>query len=120
MGRTGVAEVVARLLDALRKRFLSLTNPDAWVVILLVWLVSTFGVADLGSEVGGFLLDKIADASKVGKLRVGINVHLNNTVADCGLDLLLRRARATMEDEEERLGIWLLDFLGRVYLVLAK
>ena len=44
-------EVVESDLNALRHGLLSLTNPDAGVVVLLVRLVFAFGVADLGLEV---------------------------------------------------------------------
>jgi hypothetical protein len=44
-------------------------------------------------------------ADEISKLGVGVNIHLDNTVVDGGVDFLLSRAGSTMEDkvpEEER------------------
>lgn len=39
------------------------------------------------------------DAGKVCELSIGVDVHLDNTVIDCGFDFIRGRAGATMEDE---------------------
>ncbi len=49
--------------------------------------------------------------NKVRELSVGIDVHLNNTVVDSGLDLVWGRARATMENEVPSTTI-----LGKIHL----
>ena len=38
-------------------------------------------------------------------IQTGVHVHLDNTIVNGSLDFLLRRARATMEDEEARKNI---------------
>ena len=42
------------------------------------------------------------DTGKVSELSVGVDVHLDNAVLDGSLDLLLGRARATVENQEAR------------------
>lgn len=42
------------------------------------------------------------DTSEVGELGVGVDVHLNNTVGDSSLDLLLGGTGATVENEVPR------------------
>ena len=44
--------------------------------------------------------DAHPDPNEVSKLSVGVDVHLDNTMPDGSLDLLLRRAGAAVEDEE--------------------
>lgn len=61
-----------------------------------------------------------ADAGKVCELGVGVDVHLDDAVDDGGVDFLLARARATVEDEVERLCNLATELLGRVLLVLAQ
>ena len=95
-----VAEVGAGLLDAGGEGLFALADPDAGVVELLVGLVCALGVADLGLEVAGLGLDKVADAGEVGELGVGVDVHLDDAILDGGLDLLLGRTGATVENEE--------------------
>merc|ERR1712194_998285 len=90
-------------LDALHHRSLALTEPLAWVVVALVRLVFALGVADLALEIALLGLVEVEQALPVGPLRVGVDVHLDDAMADGRLDLLWRRARAAVEDEEERL-----------------
>jgi hypothetical protein len=65
-----------------------------WVLtrieILLVGLILTIGVADLGLEVVLLVEYVITDTFKIGVLRIGIEVDLNNAIADGGQKLLLR------------------------------
>ena len=65
---------------------------------LLVGLASTLGVADLGLEVAGLVLDEVTDTSKVCELSIGIDIHLHYTINDSRLDLVFRRARSAVED----------------------
>ena len=67
---------------------------------LLIGLVRSLGVADLGLEVTRLVLDVIADTREVRELSVGVDVHLHHAVADGGGDLLLSGTRSTVEDEE--------------------
>ena len=58
-GTSGL-EVVEALRHPLRHGLLTLTNPDSGVVLLLVGLVLTPGVADLGPEVVDVVEDVVA------------------------------------------------------------
>ena len=40
------------------------------------------------------------DSNQVGELGISVDVHLHDTIADGSLDLVLRRTRSTVEDEE--------------------
>ena len=53
----GSVEVVKRGSDTLGHGLLTLTDPDTGVVVLLVGLVVTVGVTDLGLEVARLVLD---------------------------------------------------------------
>lgn len=63
------------------------TYPDARIVLLLVGLVLTLGVSDLGLEVVDVLGDKVTDTAEVGPLEISIEVDLYNTVGDGDLEL---------------------------------
>ena len=89
--------------------------------ILLVRLVSTVRVADLGHEVVLVLEHVVTDALGVGVLQVGVEVDLADAVGDGVEVLLLAGAGAAVEDEEDGLLV-VLDalLLGDVLLVLAQ
>jgi hypothetical protein len=53
----GSVEVLKRNSDALGHGLLALADPDTGVVVLLVGLVVTVGVADLALEVAALVLD---------------------------------------------------------------
>ena len=76
-------------MRALDHRLLSSPDPDPGIVVLLVGLVFTLGVADLTLEVSLVLLVEEPEAVPVGPLGVGVDVHLDDAVLDGGLDLLL-------------------------------
>lgn len=78
-----VTEVLASLLDTGRQGLFALTDPDTGVVVLLVGLVGTFGVTDLGLEVVLLGEDKVADTGKVSPLGVSVDVP-TRTLASCG------------------------------------
>ena len=50
---SGGLEVIEGNLDTGRESLLSLTDPHTGVVVLLVWLVGTVGVTNLGHEAEG-------------------------------------------------------------------
>ena len=68
--------------------------------LLLIGFVGPVGVADLGHEVVLLVEDKVADTSQVRPLRVGVDVHLDDTIDDGLADLVLGRAGTTVEDQE--------------------
>jgi len=115
-----VAQIHTCFLDTRCKRLLTLADPDTGVVELLVGLVSSLGVTDLGQEVILLLENEVSDPSQVGELGVGINVHLDNTVIDGSVDLFFGRARASVEDKVEGFLFCATELLASVGLVLAK
>ena len=54
-------------------------------------------------EVAALGLDVVADTGEVGPLHVGVEIDLDDTVADGVLVLLKSGAGATVEDEEDGL-----------------
>lgn len=99
-GVLGVEDLQS-LLDAGLHGLLTLTNPDAGVVVLLVGLVSAVRVADLRVEVLDLAGDVVTDTAQVGPLQVSVEVDLDDTVADGLLELGVAGAGATVEDEED-------------------
>jgi hypothetical protein len=113
-------EVLKGLLNTLAHGLLTLANPDAGVEELLVGLVGTLGVTDLGHEVVLVLEDEVTDTGQVGVLHVSVDVDLDDTVADGLLELGLGGAGATVEDEEDGLVGLGAGLLGDVLLVLGE
>lgn len=101
-------------------RLLSLTDPHAGVGVLLVGLVSAIGVTDLGLEVVLVLEEVVTMTGHVRPLGVRVNVHLDYSVLNSSLDLLLGRARSSVEDEVDREGVLRLELLVGVRLVLGE
>ena len=116
----GGVEVLKSNLGTLAHGLLTLTNPDTGIEVLLVGLVSTIGVTDSRLEVVLLVLDVVTDTGKVGVLHVSVDVDLDDTIADGLLVLCLRRARATMEDEENGLVGLRAELLLDVLLVLGE
>lgn len=48
---TGSVEILESLGDTLRHGFLTLADPDTRIEVFLVWLVLSFGIADLLHEI---------------------------------------------------------------------
>ena len=96
-------EVIQSVLDTLAHGLLTLTDPHARVKELLVGLLLALWVANGALQVGLLVLHKVTDTGQVGVLRVGVDIHLDHTVANGLLVLVLRRARASVEDEEDGL-----------------
>lgn len=96
------------------------TYPDTRVVLLLVGLVVTLGVSDLGLEVVDVLGDIVTDTREVGPLEISIEVDLYDTVGNGDLELRDGRPGTTVEDEESGLVILSLELLLEVGLVLAE
>jgi hypothetical protein len=94
-----VSKIDASLPNSLRQGLFTLPNPNSGVVLLLVGLVGSLGVTDLRHEVVFLGKDKVSDTGQVGELGVGVDVHLDNTVLDGSVDLLLGRTGSTVEDE---------------------
>jgi hypothetical protein len=102
--RAGGVEVGEGLLQALGHAHLGGADPHARVVELLVRLVLAVGVADLALQVALVLEVELADAVPVGPLGVGVDVHLDDAVADGLADFLLGGAGAAVEHEVQGVG----------------
>lgn len=116
---TSSVKVLQSLLDTLAHGPLTLTHPHAGVEELLVGLVLTLRVTDGLHKVVLLAEDVVTDTGQVGVLHVGVQVDLDNTVANGLLVLVLRGAGATVEDEEDGLvllGASLLLDVGLVAL----
>lgn len=131
-------EVLKTLGNTDRHGLLTLTNPDygtlvsiqllagrwscltSWVEVLLVWLILSVWVADLLADVVLLRQDVVADAGKVSVLQIGIEVDLDDTVADGIGELLLGGTGSTVEDKEDWLVLLGSDRLLDVLLVLAE
>ena len=81
--------MLAGFLDTLDHGLLTLTDKDTGIVVFLVGLAGTIGVTDLGGEVLLLGIEVISETAKVGPLGVSVNVHLDTTVGDSSVDLLL-------------------------------
>jgi hypothetical protein len=77
-----VAQIRARLLDTRVERLLTLPDPNTGVVVLLVGLVGSVRVSDLGLEVVLLVLDKVSDTGEVGPLTASAHVHLGGYTED--------------------------------------
>lgn len=90
------------------------------VEVLLVWLVLSIWVADLLHDVVLLGQDVVSDTGEVCVLEVGVEVDLDDTVADGVDELLLGGAGSTVEDEEDGLVLLGSDGVLDVLLVLAE
>mmetsp|Transcript_52710 Transcript_52710/g.136499 ORF Transcript_52710/g.136499 Transcript_52710/m.136499 type:complete len:402 (+) Transcript_52710:396-1601(+) len=104
-------EVLGGLDEALGHRLLAAAEGHARVVVLLVGLVLALGVADLRLEVVAVVRLVFADAVPERPLRVSVDVHLDGASLDGVADVVARRARAAVEDEEARLVVAVVELL---------
>lgn len=116
----GGVEVLESNLGALAHGLLTLADPHTGVEGLLVGLVGALGVADGGHQVVLLVEDVVTDTGQVGVLHVGVDVDLDDTVADGLLVLLLGGAGAAVEDEEDGRVLVRLGLLLDVGLVLGQ
>ena len=116
----GAVEVLKGDLSALAHGLLTLADPDTGVEELLVGLVLTIGVADGAHKVVLLVQNVVTDTAEVSVLHVGVDVDLDDTVADSLLVLLLGGAGAAVEDKEDGLLLLGLGLLLDVGLVLLE
>ncbi len=116
----GGVEVLKTLLNANRHGLLTLTDPDSWVEVLLVWLVLTIWVTNLLHDVVLLVQDVVTDTDEVSVLEVSVQVDLDNTVRDSLLEFLLGGSGSTVEDKEDWLVILGLDGGLDVVLVFLE
>lgn len=116
----GSVEVGERFLYTHAHRLLALAHPHTRVKVLLVGLVGAVRVANSGEQVVLLFQDVVAHTRQVGVLHVGVDVDLDDTVADGLSVLLLGRAGAAVEDEEDGLVGSRADLLLDVQLVLLE
>lgn len=91
-----------------------------YVKVLLVGLVLAVRVADSSADVVLLVDHVVTDTRAVSELHVSVHVDLDDTVADGIKVLLLGGAGATVEDEEDGLGVLRADGGLDVRLVLAE
>lgn len=84
-------------------RFFCLANPDTRIVVFLVGLVRSGWVTNLPLEEVMLLLFEFTETVPVCPLGIGINVHLDNTVFDSGLNFVIGRSRSSVHDQENGL-----------------
>lgn len=60
-----VAQIHTGLLNPSRQGLFTLSNPDSWIVVLLVGLVLSIGVSNLGHDVVLFVEHKVSDTLEV-------------------------------------------------------
>mmetsp|Transcript_22653 Transcript_22653/g.34847 ORF Transcript_22653/g.34847 Transcript_22653/m.34847 type:complete len:380 (-) Transcript_22653:167-1306(-) len=108
------------LTDANNHCLLSLANPYTRIVELLVWLVGTVGVSDLSLQeiVVGSL--ELPQTIPVCPLSISINIHLNHSVRDGKLNLLISGSRSSVHNQENGLLQRRADLLLGVSLVVSK
>lgn len=116
----GGVEVVKGSVQALGHGLLALAYPDTGVKVLLVRLVLAVRVADSAHQVVLLVQDIVTHAAEVGILQVGVQVDLDDTVADGLLVLGLGGAGAAVEDEEDGLVLVGAGLLLDVGLVLGQ
>lgn len=113
-------EVLQSNLHTLAHGLLTLANPHTGIEVLLVGLVLAVGVADSAHEVVLLVENVVTDTRHVGVLHIGVEVDLDDTVADRLLVFLLGGTRAPVEDEVDGLVLVGADLLLDVGLVLAQ
>jgi hypothetical protein len=129
-------EVLKTLSNTSRHGLLTLTNPDcitlaafivltnskltSWVKVLLVWLVLSVWVANLLHDVILLVQDIVTDTSEVSVLEISVKIDLHDTIADGIDELLLRRSRSTVEDQEDWRVLLGSNGILNVLLVLAE
>jgi hypothetical protein len=100
--------------------FLCLADPHTGVIKFLVGLIWACGVSNLTLQVVMLVLFKFAQTIPVCPLSVGINVHLDNTVFNGTLDLVIGRTGSTVHDQEDGLVPLTSQLFLRISLVLSK
>mmetsp|Transcript_3326 Transcript_3326/g.6972 ORF Transcript_3326/g.6972 Transcript_3326/m.6972 type:complete len:221 (+) Transcript_3326:278-940(+) len=95
-------EVLRRLAQACGHGLLTRAKRHARIVVLLVRLLLALRVANLSLQVVVVFGLVGANAIPEGPLGVGVNVHLDDARLNRIADVLLRRSRTTVEDEEKR------------------
>jgi hypothetical protein len=115
-----VVQGVHGLNDTVNHGNFSSTDEDTGIVVLLVGLLGTFGVTNLGLEVGLVLFVKVTETNPVSPLGIGINVHLDNTKAEGSGDFLFGGTGTTVEDKVDGLGVISLELFLDISLVLTQ
>ena len=113
-------KIVSSLAKAGGHCLLTSAESHTGVVVLLVGLVISLGVADLSLEVVVVLGLVLADAVPVGPLSVGVDVHLDDTVGDGLLDFFDGGTGAAVEDELHGLVLIAAELLLDVSLGVVK
>jgi hypothetical protein len=97
-------EILEGHFEAFDEVFFPFPEPNAWIVILFVWLFRTLWIAELRLEIRFILFVILLNTFPVGPLHIGIDVHFYGAIADGFADLVLRASASAVEDEVDRLG----------------
>mmetsp|Transcript_6736 Transcript_6736/g.16336 ORF Transcript_6736/g.16336 Transcript_6736/m.16336 type:complete len:410 (+) Transcript_6736:222-1451(+) len=116
----GRLEVGKGLPEALHGALLRGTKPHTGVIELLVGFFGALGVADLALKVVMVLGLKLADAVPCSPLDVSVDVHLDDTVLEGELNLVLLGARPTVEHKVDGLVLLALELFFDVSLRVAE
>src|SRR5690606_33858807 len=98
-------QICERFLQTFHEILFTLAEPGAGIVVFLIRLVFSFGVTELTLQVVFVLLVILVYAFPERPLHVGVDVHLDHTVAECFPDLFFRRAAAAVKDEADGPGV---------------
>jgi len=107
-------------LCALDHGFLSSSDPNPGIVVLLVGLVLSIRISNLSLKVTLVLLVEQPQTVPVSPLCVCVDVHFDDSVLNGRRDLLLGGAGASVHDEESRFVVVALDLFVDVGLVTGK
>jgi hypothetical protein len=100
--------------------FLCLADPHSGVIKFLVGLIWACGVSNLTLQVVMLILFKCAQTIPVCPLSVGINVHLDNTMFNRTLDLVIGGTGSTVHYQEDGLVLFTSQLFLGVSLVFSK
>jgi hypothetical protein len=114
------SELLEGNLDTGDHALFGLADPDTRIVELLVGLVGARGVTNLSLQKITLILFKSTESIPVGPLSVGINVHLDDTVLNGRLNLVVGRAGSSVHDQVDGLVERRVEHLLGVSLMLAE
>merc|ERR1711988_1044069 len=82
-----ISKINARLNHPVPHRHLGLPHPHARIIEALVGLVETLRVADLALQKSFIHVIEIQNALPICPLRIGIYIHLHNTIAHRSINI---------------------------------
>ena len=105
-------QILHALHQALSHELFTTAERHTRIIVLLVGLLGSLRISDLGLQVVLVLLLVLVHAIPEGPLSVSVNVHLHNSGLNGVTDILQGGTRATMEDERH----WLVALASQLLL----